>query len=135
MSILEGTKLVRITKDVDKLQSPTGKTLGPYKEGQIIEVDELDGVFLISQGVAEEISMKERMKLERMKYSIVPIPENEIAISIVFGGGRVVIPSEIRKMLNIKDGDRVVWIFKRGDIIMRKVGVRLKLKPGYSSIL
>ena len=32
-----------------------------------------------------------------------------IAISRVFQRGKTVIPSEVRTLLNIKDGDKIVW--------------------------
>ncbi len=32
-----------------------------------------------------------------------------IAVSKVFQRGKTVLPSEVRKLLNIKDGDKIVW--------------------------
>ena len=52
--------------------------------------------------------------------------EKEIAITSVFQKGKVTIPQQIRKKLEIHDGDKVIWIFKEGDYVMRKVGVKLE---------
>lgn len=60
------------------------------------------------------------------KYRSVEMRYKEISTSKVFQKGKVVIPSDIRKTLGIHDGDKVIWIFKDGDYIMRKVGVKLE---------
>ena len=43
-----------------------------------------------------------------------------VAMSKVFSGGQTQIPKEIRERLNIKDGDKIVWYEKNGDIVVKK---------------
>ncbi len=42
------------------------------------------------------------------------------AESIIDDNGRVLIPIEIRKMLNLKSGERIVFQVQEGKIILRK---------------
>lgn len=35
---------------------------------------------------------------------------NVIATSTLFGGGKIVVPSEIRLLLNVEDGSKIVWL-------------------------
>ena len=66
-------------------------------------------------------------EMDEKKYRLVEMGYKEIHISRVFQKGKVIIPSEIRKTLGIHDGDKVIWIFKDGNYIMRKAGVKLEL--------
>jgi len=43
-----------------------------------------------------------------------------VAMSKIFSGGQTQIPKDIRDKLNIKDGDKIVWYEKNGDIIVKK---------------
>lgn len=48
----------------------------------------------------------------------------EVAVMKVYGRCRVQIPKQIRVMLDIKDGDRVLWyINDRGEVCLKKVRV------------
>lgn len=44
--------------------------------------------------------------------------EEIIAISKVFQKGKVQVPSDVRKMLGIKDGRKLVWKLKEGKIFV-----------------
>jgi len=37
---------------------------------------------------------------------------SEIAVSKIFDRGKTVVPVEVRKVLNVIDGDRLVWIIE-----------------------
>lgn len=41
-----------------------------------------------------------------------------IAVSRVFGRGKTQIPSDIRKIMLLKDGSRVVWKIEDGKIVV-----------------
>jgi len=44
-----------------------------------------------------------------------------VQVTRVFGGGKTTIPSDVRKMLGIRDGDTVVWyVNERGEVCIRK---------------
>ena len=45
----------------------------------------------------------------------------EIYITKVYGGGRTQIPSEIRKELSIKDGDKIKWVKIDGNYVIKKI--------------
>jgi bifunctional DNA-binding transcriptional regulator/antitoxin component of YhaV-PrlF toxin-antitoxin module len=47
---------------------------------------------------------------------------SEIAVSKIFDRGKTVVPAEVRKALNVVDGDRLVWI-------MEAVTKRIYIKP------
>jgi len=68
-------------------------------------------------------------------FRLVEMREKEIAVTSVFQKGKVTIPHWIRKKLGIHDGDKVIWIFKDGDYIMRKVGVKLESRMQQSRLL
>lgn len=46
------------------------------------------------------------------------VTEEIIAISKVFQKGKVQVPSDVRKMLGIKDGTKLVWKLKEGKIFV-----------------
>jgi len=46
------------------------------------------------------------------------VTEQIIAISKVFQKGKVQVPSDVRKMLGIKDGTKLVWKLKEGKIFV-----------------
>jgi len=46
--------------------------------------------------------------------------ERLIGMSKVYQRGKTQIPSEVRKVLSIEDGQKAVWLFKEGDIVIRK---------------
>jgi len=56
----------------------------------------------------------------------------EVGITTVFGGGSVQLPSQVREALEIKDGDKILWI-KKGEkeFTFRKVGMTFPFKPHY----
>lgn len=45
--------------------------------------------------------------------------ERVVSTTKMFQRGKTVVPSEIRKRLNLKDGERVVWIEKDGNFYVR----------------
>ena len=45
----------------------------------------------------------------------------EIDITRVYGGGRTQIPVEIRRELNIKDGDKIKWVKIDGNYVIKKI--------------
>ena len=45
----------------------------------------------------------------------------EVDITKVYGGGRTQIPSEIRRELNINDGDKIKWMKINGMIVIEKL--------------
>jgi bifunctional DNA-binding transcriptional regulator/antitoxin component of YhaV-PrlF toxin-antitoxin module len=47
---------------------------------------------------------------------------SEIAVSKIFDRGKTVVPAEVRKALNVVDGDRLVWI-------MEPATKRIYIKP------
>ena len=52
---------------------------------------------------------------DRKEYEPIKLEYSEISISKVFQRGKTTIPSDVRKNLGIKDGDKVIWLFKNGD--------------------
>lgn len=56
----------------------------------------------------------------------------EVAITGVYGGHRTQIPSEICAELEIRDGDKVVWMVRGGEYFIRKVGGKPTMGPTYS---
>lgn len=48
----------------------------------------------------------------------------EMGITTVYGDGSVQIPRDIRRELEIKDGDKILWVKKGGEYFIRKVGAR-----------
>ena len=83
--------------------------------------------------------VEERIEINCDKFDVAPrgirIPMKEyveVSITEVHGGGRVQIPQEIRGDLELKDGDKILWIRKaRGEYTFRKVGGRPAFKPIY----
>lgn len=63
-----------------------------------------------------------------MGYEMIEVEEKELATSTIFQN-KIIVPKTIREMLNLEDGDKLIWIFKQGEIIMRKIGFILKRKP------
>lgn len=47
-------------------------------------------------------------------------PRRIEAISTLFGKGRVQLPASIRKSLNVKDGEKIVWIIQDGKWVVEK---------------
>jgi len=41
-----------------------------------------------------------------------------IAVSKVFQRGKTVIPIEVRKILGLKDGDKIVWLYEAGRVLV-----------------
>jgi AbrB family looped-hinge helix DNA binding protein len=56
----------------------------------------------------------------------------EVGITTVYGNGSVQLPKEVREALEIKDGDKILWI-KKGEreFTFRKVGMTYPFKPHY----
>jgi len=54
-------------------------------------------------------------------HKVTPMPEQIIQISKITSNRQVSIPVEIMKRLKIKAGDKILWIERNGDIIIRKV--------------
>lgn len=42
--------------------------------------------------------------------------EKPVAITTVHANGRTQIPSDIREILQLKDGDRVLWYYRNGKV-------------------
>jgi len=56
----------------------------------------------------------------------------EVGITTVYGNGSVQLPSEIRQALEIRDGDKILWIRKgMHEYTFRKVGYAPKIKPKF----
>lgn len=56
----------------------------------------------------------------------------EIGITVVHGDGRTQIPKDIRDMLRISDGDKILWLRKGfSEFTFRKVGMG-SYKPHYT---
>jgi len=83
--------------------------------------------------------VEERIEINCDKYDVAPRGIRirmkdyvEVSITEVHGGGRVQIPQEIRSDLELKDGDKILWIRKgRGEYTFRKVGGQPAFKPIY----
>ncbi len=58
--------------------------------------------------------------MSRGRYSVTG-KRRIIAVTKVFGRGKTQIPSEVRKLLDLRDGDRVVWLL---DLSEREVLVK-----------
>jgi len=48
------------------------------------------------------------------------MPENIIQISKITSNRQVTIPVEIIKKLKVKVGDKIIWVERNGDVIIRK---------------
>ena len=48
--------------------------------------------------------------------------KTEIDITKIHSNGRVQIPIEVRRQLNISDGDKIIWFKELGRIYIEKVG-------------
>jgi len=48
------------------------------------------------------------------------IEEKIIALSRVYQRGKTQVPKEVRDILGIEDGDKVLWLFESGKLIVRK---------------
>jgi AbrB family looped-hinge helix DNA binding protein len=46
--------------------------------------------------------------------------EKIIQISKVTSNRQITIPVEVMKKLKVKEGDKVIWIEKNGDVVIRK---------------
>ena len=59
------------------------------------------------------------------------LSKTDIAISKVHSNGRVIIPSDVRKKLDIEDGDKVLWFWLGIDqqLCLEKVKTVEKDKP------
>ena len=56
----------------------------------------------------------------------------EVGITTVYGGGSVQLPKGIREELEIKDGDKILWIRKgMKEYTFRKVGYKPSFKAHY----
>lgn len=83
--------------------------------------------------------VEERIEIECDKFDIAPrgirvkMKEYvEVGITTIYGGGSVQLPADIRQDLELKDGDKILWIRKgRRDYTFRKVGYRPEFKPQY----
>jgi len=42
--------------------------------------------------------------------------EGVLAISSIFQGGKIQVPSEVRRKLGLEDGDKIVWVHEAGRI-------------------
>jgi bifunctional DNA-binding transcriptional regulator/antitoxin component of YhaV-PrlF toxin-antitoxin module len=52
--------------------------------------------------------------------------ETILAVSKLFNRGQAYIPVEVREILRVNDGEKVVFILKRGEIILRNAGAKIK---------
>ena len=85
----------------------------------------------------DQKTVEERISIDCEKFD--PAPRHvrvlmkeyvEVGITAVYGNGSVQIPSEIRKALEISDGDKILWIRKGlHEYTFRKVGYVPKFKP------
>lgn len=84
--------------------------------------------------------VEERIEIECDKFDIAPRTLRvkmrdlvEVGITKVYGGGSVQLPKAIREALEIKDGDKILWIRKgRREYTFRKVGYKPPFKPHYT---
>lgn len=44
--------------------------------------------------------------------------ESIVDVSKVFGRGKTQIPADVRKMLGLKDGDKIVWKLENGKVVV-----------------
>lgn len=49
------------------------------------------------------------------------VPLEVFAVSKVFQRGKTQIPKEVRKALELRDGDRVLWYYKDGEIFVKRL--------------
>ena len=83
--------------------------------------------------------VEERIEIECDKFELAPRElrikmreYTEVGITTVYGGGSVQLPADIREDLEIKDGDKILWIRKgRREYTFRKVGYKPPFKPHY----
>jgi hypothetical protein len=54
-------------------------------------------------------------------HKVTPMPEQIIQISKITSNRQVSIPVEIMKKLKVETGDKILWIERNSDIIIRKV--------------
>jgi len=84
--------------------------------------------------------VEERTPIECDKFKLAPRTMRarlqdyrEVGITTVYGNGSVQLPAQIRQNLEIKDGDKILWIRKgTREFSFRKVGVRPPFKPHYA---
>jgi len=43
-----------------------------------------------------------------------------LAVSKLYQRGKTQVPSEVRQILNVKDGDKLVWVIENGKIIVER---------------
>ena len=41
-----------------------------------------------------------------------------VGVSKMFGGGRTQVPADVRKLLGVNDGHKLVWKLKEGEIVV-----------------
>ena len=83
--------------------------------------------------------VEERIEIECDKFDLAPRElrikmreYTEVGITTVYGGGSVQLPADIRQDLELKDGDKILWIRKgRREYTFRKVGYKPPFKPHY----
>ena len=83
--------------------------------------------------------VEERIEIECDKFDLAPRAIRikmkeyvEVDITRVYGGGSVQIPADIRQDLELKDGDKILWIRKgRREYTFRKVGYKPPFQPHY----
>jgi len=87
--------------------------------------------------------VEERIPIDCVRFDVAPRDlrikmreYREVGITKVYGNGSVQLPSEIRQILRIKDGDKILWIRRgREDFSFRKVGFKgertREFKPHY----
>lgn len=46
------------------------------------------------------------------------VNKKTVGLSKIYQHGKTHIPSEVRKLLSIKDGDRLLWILDNGKIVV-----------------
>jgi len=44
--------------------------------------------------------------------------ESTVDVSKVFGRGKTQVPSDVRKLLGLKDGDKIVWKLENGKVVV-----------------
>jgi AbrB family looped-hinge helix DNA binding protein len=54
-------------------------------------------------------------------HKVTPMSEKIIQLSKITSNRQVSIPVEIMKKMKVKAGDKILWIERNGDIIIRKV--------------
>jgi len=85
----------------------------------------------------DQKTVEERIEIECDKFNLAPRTVKiemglEVGMTTVYGGGSVQLPAEIRRSLDIKDGDKILWIRKgRREFTFRKVGLKPSVKGHY----